>query len=136
MGVKAPFLFLSLLLANNIWSAYLSDETGEEVAVNDWILVEESIARDKEGNALETVYKYCVITEVVDERNKTPSAYATKNKPHPLNAVGFAWFIANGTPVQSFTTRYIFRDALTGRRDTTLPEGCEIKLQIEEGSVE
>ena len=136
MGVKAPFLFLSLLLANNIWSAYLSDETGEEVAVNDWILVEESIARDKDGNALETVYKYCVITEVVDERNKTPSAYATKNKPHPLNAVGFAWFIANGTPVQSFTTRYIFRDALTGRRDTTLPEGCEIKLQIEEGSVE
>ena len=136
MGVKAPFLFLSLLLANNIWSAYLSDETGKEVAVNDWILVEESIARDKEGNALETVYKYCVITEVVDERNKTPSAYATKNKPHPLNAVGFAWFIANGTPVQSFTTRYIFRDALTGRRDTTLPEGCEIKLQIEEGSVE
>ena len=136
MGVKAPFLFLSLLLANNIWSAYLSDETGEEVAVNDWILVEESIARDKEGNALETVYKYCVITEVVDERNKTPSAYATKNKPHPLNAVGFAWFIANGTPVQSFTTRYIFRDALAGRRDTTLPEGCEIKLQIEEGSVE
>ena len=136
MGVKAPFLFLSLLLANNIWSAYLSDETGEEVAVNDWILVEESIARDKEGNALETVYKYCVITEVVDERNKTPSAYATKNKPHPLNAVGFAWFIVNGTPVQSFTTRYIFRDALTGRRDTTLPEGCEIKLQIKEGSVE
>ena len=136
MGVKAPFLFLSLLLANNIWSAYLSDETGEEVAVNDWILVEESIARDKEGNALETVYKYCVITEVVAERNNTPSAYATKNKPHPLNAVGFAWFIANGTPVQSFTTRYIFRDALTGRRDTTLPEGCEIKLQIEEGSVE
>ena len=49
MGVKAPLLFLSLLLANNIWSAYLSDETGEEVAVNDWILVEESIARDKEG---------------------------------------------------------------------------------------
>ena len=136
MGVKAPLLFLSLLLANNIWSAYLSDETGKEVAVNDWILVEESIARDKEGNALETVYKYCVITEIIDERNKTPSAYATKNKPHPLNAVGFAWFIANGTPVQSFTTRYIFRDALTGRRDTTLPEGCEIKLQIEEGSVE
>ena len=136
MGVKAPLLFLSLLLANNIWSAYLSDETGEEVAVNDWILVEELIARDKEGNALETVYKYCVITEIIDERNKTPSAYATKNKPHPLNAVGFAWFIANGTPVQSFTTRYIFRDALTGRRDTTLPEGCEIKLQIEEGSVE
>ncbi len=136
MGVKAPLLFLSLLLANNIWSTYLSDETGEEVAVNDWILVEESIARDKEGNALETVYKYCVITEIIDERNKTPSAYATKNKPHPLNAVGFAWFIANGTPVQSFTTRYIFRDALTGRRDTTLPEGCEIKLQIEEGSVE
>lgn len=136
MGVKAPLLFLSLLLANNIWSAYLSDETGEEVAVNDWILVEESIARDKEGNALETVYKYCVITEIIDERNKTPSAYATKNKPHPLNAVGFSWFIANGTPVQSFTTRYIFRDALTGRRDTTLPEGCEIKLQIEEGSVE
>ena len=136
MGVKAPFLFLSLLLANNIWSAYLSDETGEEVAVNDWILIEEVIARDKEKNSLETVYKYCVITEIIDERNKTPSAYATKNKPHPLNAVGFAWFIANGTPVQSFTTRYIFRDALTGRRDTTLPEGCEIKLQIEEGSVE
>ena len=136
MGVKASLLFLSLLLANNSWSAYLSDKTGEEVAVNDWILLEESIARDKERNALETVYKYCVITEVVDERNKTPSAYATKNKPHPLNAVGFAWFIANGTPVQSFTTRYIFRDALTGRRDTTLPEGCEIKLQIEEGSVE
>ena len=136
MGVKAPLLFLSLLLANNIWSAYLSDETGEEVAVNDWILVEESIAKDKEENALETVYKYCVITEIIDERNKTPSAYATKNKPHPLNAVGFAWFIVNGTPVQSFTTRYIFRDALTGRRDTTLPEGCEIKLQIEEGSVE
>lgn len=132
MGVKASLLFLSLLLANNIWSAYLSDETGEEVAVNEWILVEEVIARDKERNALETVYKYCVITEIIDERNKTPSAYATKNKPHPLNAVGFAWFIVNGTPVQSFTTRYIFRDALTGRRDTTLPEGCEIKLQIEE----
>ena len=135
MGVKASLLFLSLLLANNIWSAYLSDETGEEVAVNEWILVEEVIARDKERNALETVYKYCVITEIIDERNKTPSAYATKNKPHPLNAVGFAWFIANGTPVQSFTTRYIFRDALTGRRDTTLPEGCEIKLQIEERSI-
>ena len=136
MGVKASLLFLSLLLANNSWSAYLSDKTGEEVAVNDWILLEESIARDKERNALETVYKYCVITEIIDERNKTPSAYATKNKPHPLNAVGFAWFIVNGTPVQSFTTRYIFRDALTGRRDTTLPEGCEIKLQIKEGSVE
>ena len=136
MGVKAFLLFLSLLLSNNSWSAYLSDKTSEEVAVNDWILLEESIARDKERNVLEIVYKYCVITEVVDERNKTPSAYATKNKPHPLNAVGFAWFIANGTPVQSFTTRYIFRDALTGRRDTTLPEGCEIKLQIEEGSVE
>ena len=136
MGVKAFLLFLSLLLSNNSWSAYLSDKTGEEVAVNDWILLEESIARDKERNVLEIVYKYCVITEVVDERNKTPSAYATKNKPHPLNAVGFAWFIVNGTPVQSFTTRYIFRDALTGRRDTTLPEGCEIKLQIKEGSVE
>ena len=135
MGVKASLLFLSLLLANNIWSAYLSDETGEEVAVNEWILVEEVIARDKERNALETVYKYCVITEIIDERNKTPSAYTTKNKPHPLNAVGFAWFIVNGTPVQSFTTRYIFRDALTGRRDTTLPEGCEIKLQIEERSI-
>ena len=136
MGVKAPFLFLSLLLANNIWSAYLSNETGEEVALNDWILIDEITARDKSRNPVGTAYKYCVITQIVDERNKTPSAYATKNKPHPLNAVGFAWFIVNGTPVQSFTTRYIFRDALTGRRDTTLPEGCEIKLQIEEGSVE
>ena len=54
MGVKASLLFLSLLLANNIWSAYLSDETGEEVAVNDWILIEEVIARDKEKNSLET----------------------------------------------------------------------------------
>ena len=136
MGVKASLLFLSLLLANNIWSAYLSNETGEEVALNDWILIDEIIARDKSRNPVGTAYKYCVITEIIDERNKTPSAYAAKNKPHPLNAVGFAWFIVNGTPVQSFTTRYIFRDALTGRRDTTLPEGCEIKLQIEEGSVE
>ncbi len=136
MGVKASLLFLSLLLANNIWSAYLSNETGEEVALNDWILIDEIIARDKSLNPVGTTYKYCVITQIVDERNKTPSAYATKNNPHPLNAVGFVWFIVNGTPVQSFTTRYIFRDALTGRRDTTLPEGCEIKLQIEEGSVE
>ena len=136
MGVKASLLFLSLLLANNIWSAYLSNETGEEVALNDWILIDEITARDKSRNPVGTAYKYCVITQIVDERNKTPSAYATKNKPHPLNAVGFSWFIVNGTPVQSFTTRYIFRDALTGRRDTTLPEGCEIKLQIEEGSVE
>ncbi|MDP6917372.1 MAG: hypothetical protein QF895_05390 [SAR86 cluster bacterium] len=136
MGVKASLLFLSLLLANNIWSAYLSNETGEEVALNDWILIDEIAARDKSRNPVGTAYKYCVITQIVDERNKTPSAYAAENKPHPLNAVGFAWFIVNGTPVQSFTTRYIFRDALTGRRDTTLPEGCEIKLQIEEGSVE
>ena len=136
MGVKASLLFLSLLLANNIWSAYLSNETGEEVALNDWILIDEITARDKSHNPVGTAYKYCVITQIADERNKTPSAYAAKNKPHPLNAVGFAWFIVNGTPVQSFTTRYIFRDALTGRRDTTLPEGCEIKLQIEEGSVE
>ena len=136
MGVKTSLLFLSLLLANNIWSAYLSNETGEEVALNDWILIDEITARDKSRNPVGTAYKYCVITQIADERNKTPSAYATKNKPHPLNAVGFAWFIVNGTPVQSFTTRYIFRDALTGRRDTTLPEGCEIKLQIEEGSVE
>lgn len=136
MGVKASLLFLSLLLANNIWSAYLSNETGEEVALNDWILIDEITARDKSRNPVGTSYKYCVITQIVDERNKTTSAYATKNKPHPLNAVGFAWFIVNGTPVQSFITRYIFRDALTGRRDTTLPEGCEIKLQIEEGSVE
>ena len=136
MGVKASLLFLSLLLANNIWSAYFSNETGEEVALNDWILIDEITARDKSRNPVGTAYKYCVITQIVDERNKTPSAYAAKNKPHPLNAVGFAWFIVNGTPVQSFTTRYIFRDALTGRRDTTLPEGCEIKLQIEEGSVE
>ena len=56
MGVKASLLFLSLLLANNSWSAYLSDKTGEEVAVNDWILLEESIARDKEGYALDKVY--------------------------------------------------------------------------------
>jgi len=136
MGVKASLLFLSLLLANNVWSAYFSNETGEEVALNDWILIDEITARDKSRNPVGTAYKYCVITEIIDERNKTPSAYAAKNKPHPLNAVGFAWFIVNGTPVQSFTTRYIFRDALTGRRDTTLPEGCEIKLQIEEGSVE
>ena len=135
MGVKASLLFLSLLLANNIWSAYLSNETGEKVALNDWILIDEIAARDKSRNPVGTAYKYCVITQIVDERNKTPSAYAAKNKPHPLNAVGFAWFIVNGTPVQSFTTRYIFRDALTGRRDTTLPEGCEIKLQIEEGSI-
>lgn len=136
MGVKASLLFLSLLLANNVWSAYFSNETGEEVALNDWILIDEITARDKSRNPVGTAYKYCVITEIIDERNKTPSAYAAKNKQHPLNAVGFAWFIVNGTPVQSFTTRYIFRDALTGRRDTTLPEGCEIKLQIEEGSVE
>ena len=136
MGVKTSLLFLSLLLANNIWSAYFSNETGEEVALNDWILIDEITARDKSRNPVGTAYKYCVITQIVDERNKTPSAYATKNKQHPLNAVGFAWFIVNGTPVQSFTTRYIFRDALTGRRDTTLPEGCEIKLQIKEGGVE
>ena len=136
MGVKASLLFLNLLLANNIWSAYLSNETGEKVALNDWILIDEIAARDKSRNPVGTAYKYCVITQIVDERNKTPSAYAAKNKPHPLHAVGFAWFIVNGTPVQSFTTRYIFRDALTGRRDTTLPEGCEIKLQIEGGSVE
>ena len=44
MGVKSSLIFLSLLLANNSWSAYL-DEKGEEVAINDWILIEESIAR-------------------------------------------------------------------------------------------
>ena len=136
MLLKTLLFSLSLFMATNTWSAYISEERGEEVELNDWILISEITARDKSRNALETVYKFCVITEIVDERNKTPSAYATKNKPHPLNAVGFAWFIVNGNPVQSFTTRYIFRDALTGRRDTTLPEGCEIKLQIEEGSVE
>ena len=136
MPLKALLFSASLFITTNTLSAYISDETGEEVDPNSWILINETTTRDQSRNALETVYKYCVISEIVDERNKTPSAYATKNKPHPLNAVGFAWFIINGTPVQSFTTRYVFRDALTGRRDTTLPEGCEIKLQIEEGSVE
>ena len=134
--MRKLLLFFTLLSVNNIWGSYESVTSGEEVAVNDWILIGEVITRDKGKNALGTVYKYCVITEIVDETKKPPSAYATKNKPHPLNAVGFSWFIVNGTPVQSFTTRYIFRDALTGRRDTTLPEGCEIKLQIKEGSYE
>tara|TARA_B100000586_G_C20033127_1_gene394176 strand:- start:93 stop:500 length:408 start_codon:yes stop_codon:yes gene_type:complete len=134
MGIKS-FLFLSLLFATNICADYLSVEFGKEVAVNDWILIEEVTTKDKEDNVLEAVYKYCVITKIIDETKKTPSAYSNKNKIHPLNAVGFVWFIINGIPVQSFTTRYIFQDALTGRRDMTLPESCTIKLQIEEGSL-
>ena len=128
---KKLLFITGLLLTCNAWASYTALDNGESVKVNDWVLLEEITTKDKKSNLLEMVYKFCVISEIVDERNKTPSAYATKNKPHPLNAVGFAWFIVNGTPVQSFTTRYIFRDALTGRRDTTLPEGCEIKLQFE-----
>ncbi len=34
MGVKAPLLFLSLLLANNSWSAYLSDKNTDLVEIS------------------------------------------------------------------------------------------------------
>lgn len=131
MGKKL-FLLSSLLLSTLIWAEYYSFETGEEIKKNDWILLDEILTKDKGGNVLGTAYKYCVITDIVDETKKTPSAYSNREEPHPLNAVGYVWFVLNGTPVQSFTTRFIFRDALTGRRDTTLPEGCELKLQIPE----
>ena len=127
--MKKLLLLLSLLLATNAWALYVSVETGEEVGVNDWILINTVTPKDNESNIRTTVLKYCAVTEIVDETKKQPSAYATKKKKHPLNAVGFVWFIINGTPVQSFTTRYVFQDALTGRRNMTLPESCEIQLE-------
>ena len=127
--MKALLILLSLLLTTNAWALYVSVETGEEVGVNDWILIDTVTPEDFESNIHTSVLKYCAITEIVDETKKQPSAYATKHKKHPLNAVGFVWFIVNDTPVQSFTTRYVFQDALTGRRNMTLPESCEIKLE-------
>ena len=127
--MKKLLLVLSLLLATNAWALYVSVETGEEVRVNDWILIDTVTPKANESNIHTSVLKYCAVTEIVNETKKQPSAYATKNKKHPLNAVGFVWFIVNDTPVQSFTTRYVFQDALTGRRNMTLPESCEIKLE-------
>ena len=127
--MKKLLLLLSLLLATNAWAGHVSVESVESVSVNDWILIEEVVTKDKDNKIIETIYKYCAITKIIDETKKLPSAYASQKKKHLLNAVGFVWFIIGGNPVQSFTTRYIFQDALTGRRDTTLPEGCEIKLQ-------
>ena len=40
--MKKLLLLLSLLLATNAWrTAYVSVETGEEVKVNDWVLIDE-----------------------------------------------------------------------------------------------
>ena len=47
--MKSLILLLSLLLATNAWTAYVSVETGEEVKVNDWVLIDE-IQRDTEGH--------------------------------------------------------------------------------------
>ena len=127
--MKTLLLLLSLLLATNAWALYVSVETGEEVRVNDWIIIDKRIPKDPATSAHTIVLKYCAVTEIVDETKKNPSAYAKKDKKHPLNAVGFVWFIINDIPVQSFTTRYVFQDALTGRRNMTLPESCEIKLE-------
>ena len=127
--MKILLLLLSLVLSANAGATYVSVETGEEVRVNDWILIDTVTPKANESNIQTTVLKYCAVTEIVNETKKQPSAYATKNKKHPLNAVGFIWFIVNDTPVQSFTNRYVFKDALTGRRNMTLPESCEIQLE-------
>ena len=93
---KKLFLLSSLLLSTLIWAEYYSFETGEEIKKNDWILLDEILTKDKGGNVLGTAYKYCVITDIVDETKKTPSAYSNREEPHPLNAVGYVWFVLSG----------------------------------------
>ena len=81
--MKKLLLLLSLLLTTNAWALYVSVETGEEVGVNDWILINTVTPEDNESNIRTTVLKYCAVTEIVDETKKQPSAYATKHKKHP-----------------------------------------------------
>ena len=116
-------------MASGLWANYVSVETGERVEVNDWVLIDKTIAKDDKGEAYKNVHKYCSVTNIIDETQKKPNTYAKKTKKNLINAYGYVWFIVNDMPIQSFTTQNIFQDVLTGRRNLTLPETCEIELK-------
>jgi hypothetical protein len=127
--MKKLLLLISLLLATNAWTAYVSVETGEEVKVNDWVLIDEIQLNDSEGKLYKSILKYCSISVIVNETEKKPTTYRRKTTTKPIAAYGYVWFMQNEVAVQSFTKEFVFQSALTGKRDLTLPESCEVELE-------
>ena len=127
--MKKLLLLISLLLATNAWTAYVSVETGEEVKVNDWVLIEEIKLNDSEGKLYTSILKYCSILVIVNEAEKKPTTYRRETTKKPIAAYGYVWFMQNEVAVQSFTKEFVFQSALTGKRDLTLPESCEVELE-------
>ena len=127
--MRKSLLLLILFFTNNIFANYVSVLTGEEVEINHWILLDQIVTKDDKGDIYNHVYKYCSITNIVDETKMKQNTYGKKINESPINAYGYVWFIINNIPVQSFTAQNIFQDVLTGRRNLTLPETCEIELE-------
>ena len=127
--MKKLLLLLSLLLATNAWTAYVSVETGEEVKVNDWVLIDEIQLNDSEGKLYSSILKYCSISVIVNEAEKKPTTYRRETTKKPIAAYGYVWFMQNEVAVQSFTKEFVFQSALTGKKDLTLPESCEVELE-------
>ncbi len=127
--MKKLLFLLSLLLATNAWTAYVSVETGEEVKVNDWVLIDEIQLNDSEGKLYTSILKYCSISVIVNETEKKPTTYRRETTRKPIAAYGYVWFMQNEVAVQSFTKEFVFQSALTGKRDLTLPESCEVELE-------
>ena len=118
-----------MLFATNAWTAYVSVETGEEVKVNDWVLIDEIQLNDSEGKLYTSILKYCSISVIVNETEKKPTTYRRETTKKPIAAYGYVWFMQNEVAVQSFTKEFVFQSALTGKRDLTLPESCEVELE-------
>ena len=127
--MKKLLLLISLLLATNAWTAYVSVETGEEVKVNDWVLIDEIQLNDSEGKPYTSILKYCSISVIVNETEKKSTTYRRETTKKPIAAYGYVWFMQNEVAVQSFTKEFVFQSALTGKRDLTLPESCEVELE-------
>ena len=127
--MKNLLLILALALSANAWTAYVSVETGEEVKANDWVLIDEIQLNDSEGKLYTSILKYCSISVIVNETKKKPTTYGREKTKKPIVAYGYVWFIQNEVAVQSFTKEFVFQSALTGKRDLTLPETCEVELE-------
>ena len=127
--MKKLLFILALSLSANAWTAYVSVETGEEVKVNDWVLIDEIQLNDSEGRLYTSIFKYCSISVIVNEAEKKPKTYGREKIKKPIVAYGYVWFIQNEVAVQSFTKEFVFQSALTGKRDLTLPETCEVELK-------
>jgi len=84
--MKKLLFLLSLLLATNAWTAYVSVETGEEVKVNDWVLIDEIQLNDSEGKLYTSILKYCSISVIVNEAEKKQEIKEEKTTKKPIAA--------------------------------------------------